>query len=105
MPTIVYVRPDRTKQQIDVPTGDSIMVGAIRNNVSGIDAECGGCLSCATCHVYVDQNSAVPGATIDELELLDGVAAARLPESRLACQIIVKPELEGLVVRIPDRQS
>lgn len=83
------------------------MRGAIDHNVPGIEAECGGCLSCATCHVYVDERfaSILPPASRDEDELLTGVAAERRPESRLSCQLEMSGALEGLVVRVPERQS
>lgn len=83
------------------------MRGAIDNNLRGIDAECGGCLSCATCHVYVEERffGFLEPASADEQELLTGVAAERRPESRLSCQISVTPKLEGLTVRMPERQS
>lgn len=83
------------------------MRGAIDHNIRGIDAECGGCLSCATCHVYVEAKFvpllAPPSA--DESDLLTGVAAERRSESRLSCQIEMTEALDGLVVRIPERQS
>ncbi|HEV3104957.1 MAG TPA: 2Fe-2S iron-sulfur cluster-binding protein [Trinickia sp.] len=107
MPIITYILRDGTRRDIDVSVGTSVMEAAIHHNVRGIDAECGGCLSCATCHVYIDASSSadLPMADDAELELLDGVAAERRPESRLSCQIIVTPTLEGLVVRIPERQG
>jgi ferredoxin, 2Fe-2S len=107
MPAIVYVLKDGTERRIDVPEGTSVMMGAIQNNVPGIEAECGGCCSCATCHVYVDTAHAARLAPPDEGEsaMLEGVAAERRPTSRLGCQITLSAELDGLVVRIPDRQS
>lgn len=83
------------------------MRGAILNNVRGVDAECGGCLSCATCHVYVDEASAalLPPPTADELDMLTGVAAERRPTSRLSCQISVTAAIGGIVVRIPEKQA
>ena len=83
------------------------MRGAIDHNLEGIDAECGGCLSCATCHVYVDERffALLAPASADELELLGGVAAGRRPQSRLSCQIPMTAALDGLVVHMPERQS
>ena len=91
MPIVTYVLRDGEHRAFEVPAGTSVMEAAIHNNVRGIDAECGGCLSCATCHVYVDATSTAELPTPDdaELELLDGVAAARRPESRLSCQLHV----------------
>ena len=83
------------------------METAIKNNVKGIDAECGGCLSCATCHVYVDPAwfDKLPEPDEDEADMLGFVAAERQPTSRLSCQIIVSDALDGLVVRIPPTQT
>ena len=83
------------------------MRGAIDHNLQGIDAKCGGCLSCATCHVYVDDRffAMVTAASGDELEMLTGVAAERRPQSRLSCQIPMTAALDGLTVHMPERQS
>jgi 2Fe-2S ferredoxin len=90
-----------------VPADTSVMLGAIQNNVPGIEAECGGCCSCATCHVYVDESwfAKLPAKDAMEDDLLSGVAAERRPTSRLSCQINMTLELDGLVVRIPEKQS
>lgn len=106
MPTVTYVQPDGTPRSIEVPNNTSVMMGAIRNSVRGIEAECGGACSCATCHVYVDAEWAGKLAPPDEgeLEMLEGVVAERRPESRLSCQIAMRPELNGLLVRLPERQ-
>ncbi|EKS70264.1 MULTISPECIES: 2Fe-2S iron-sulfur cluster-binding protein [Burkholderiaceae] len=107
MPIVTYILRDGTPREVDVKPGTSVMEAAIQNDVRGIDAECGGCLSCATCHVYVEPTSTaqLPPPDDLEVELLDGVAAQRRPESRLSCQIIVEPATAGLVVRIPDKQG
>ena len=107
MPTITYVLKDGSRKTVAAPVGKSLMEVAIINNVRGIDAECGGSCSCATCHVYVDDNWAgrLPGPDGMENDLLEGVAAARTPESRLSCQIVVSEALDGLVVRVPERQG
>jgi len=107
MPIVTYILRDGERRDIDVPVGTSVMEAAIHHNVRGIDAECGGCLSCATCHVYVDATSSAELASPDEaeLELLDGVAAERRPESRLSCQLVMVPAMDGLVVQIPARQG
>lgn len=107
MPRVTYVLADGTERTLDVPAGTTVMHAAVQNNVRGIDGECGGCLSCATCHVYVEapwcERLAPPSA--DELELLSGVAAERRTGSRLGCQIELSAPLDGLVVRVPERQS
>lgn len=82
------------------------MLGATMNGVPGIDADCGGTLSCATCHVYVDAAWLHRLPPVDETEndLLENVAAERCANSRLSCQIVVTDELDGIAVNIPDRQ-
>jgi 2Fe-2S ferredoxin len=107
VPTVHYVLQDGTSRSVQVPEGTSVMRGAIDNGLPGIDAECGGCLSCATCHVYVDEKflGLLEPASKDEQEMLDFVAAERRAGSRLSCQIPVTAKLEGLTVRMPDRQS
>lgn len=107
MPTVTYILRDGTRRELDVPPGTSVMEAAVQHNVRGIDAECGGCLSCATCHVYVDSSStaSIPSPDDAENELLDGAASERLPESRLSCQLVVTPDTNGLVVRIPKKEA
>jgi 2Fe-2S ferredoxin len=107
MPTIHYIHPDGRRSTVEAKAGTSVMEAAIRNNVHGIEAECGGSCSCATCHVYVEPAffDRLPSADEMEAELLEGVAAEREPTSRLGCQIAMTAELDGLTVRIPVRQS
>jgi 2Fe-2S ferredoxin len=106
MPIINYVSKDGSVKAVEATNGVSVMENAVRNNVRGIDAECGGCCSCATCHVYVDDRFVALLDAPDEMEteLLDGVAAERRPTSRLSCQIKVSQALDGLIVNIPERQ-
>ncbi len=106
MPSVTYIQPDGTPRTVEVPNATSAMMGAIRNGVKGIEAECGGACSCATCHVYVDAAWAgrLPPPDGEELEMLEGVVAERRPESRLSCQITVTESLAGLVLVLPDRQ-
>jgi 2Fe-2S ferredoxin len=107
MPTIHYLQADGHRTSVKAKPGTSVMQAAIHHNVRGIDAECGGSCSCATCHVYVDPAfmDRMPAADPMESELLEGVAAAREPTSRLSCQITLTADLDGLTVRIPPRQS
>jgi 2Fe-2S ferredoxin len=79
------------------------MLAAVQNGIRGIAAECGGSMMCVTCHVYVADRDAgrLPPMAGDEDELLEHTAAARLPQSRLSCQLVVTDELDGLTVRIP----
>ncbi len=107
MPTVIYVQPDGRRQPTEVRDGASVMLGAIGGNVTGIDAECGGALDCATCHVYVDSAwmERLPPPSDDEDALLDGVASERRPESRLSCQLKIDSGLDGLVIHVPEQQS
>ncbi|HET8596207.1 MAG TPA: 2Fe-2S iron-sulfur cluster-binding protein [Castellaniella sp.] len=106
MPTINYVLKDETIKQVDSQNGTSIMEAAILNNVDGIEAECGGSCSCATCHVYVSEAfmGLLPPPDAMEDELLDGTAAERRPNSRLSCQLSMSDALDGIVVQIPETQ-
>jgi len=106
MPKIVFRGADGTAHEVNVDAGRSVMLGATINGVPGIDADCGGTLSCATCHVYVDKAWADRLPPVDEVEndLLENVACERAPNSRLSCQIVVTEELDGMVVDIPERQ-
>ena len=106
MPKITYVRTDGTREEIDVAVGVSVMRGAILNGIDGIVAECGGEMMCATCHVYVepDQLPLTPPQSDDEKAMLEFTASERKPGSRLSCQLIVTPEMDGLVVRLPETQ-
>lgn len=107
MPKVNYVDHAGQNAEIDVPEGENVMRGALYNGVEGIVGECGGGLSCATCHVYVDDawTGKVGGAaSTAEEELLESAAAELRPFSRLSCQIVMSQELDGLIVHIPDRQ-
>lgn len=83
------------------------MLGARQNSIAGVDAECGGSLSCGTCHVYVDDSflSRISPASEAEEEMLNWVAAERRPNSRLSCQIVMRAELDGLILYVPNRQT
>ena len=106
MVKITYVLADGERRDVDAAVGASIMETAIRNNIKGIDAECGGCLSCATCHVYVDEAwfAKLPAPEADETDMLGFVASERKPTSRLSCQLVMNEALDGIVVRIPAKQ-
>ncbi|MET0746265.1 MAG: 2Fe-2S iron-sulfur cluster-binding protein [Microvirga sp.] len=106
MVTINYIDFQGTARQVAADEGSTVMENAIRNGIPGIDAECGGACSCATCHVYVDEEwmEAVGDPQPMEEDMLDFAFDVR-PNSRLSCQIRVRPELDGLVVRTPSRQS
>ena len=105
MPKITYVTFDNISTTVEVANKSSVMDGAKNNGIDGIAADCGGACACATCHVYVDDAFAakIPAATDMELGLLDAVGDRR-PTSRLSCQITVGPELDGLIVQMPESQ-
>ncbi|MNF30078.1 Putidaredoxin [compost metagenome] len=107
MPSVTFVLPDGERRDVTVLKGASAMSGAVQSGINGIVAECGGSCACATCHVYVDEAclGLLPECGVLEDELLDAVAAERRPNSRLSCQIMVTPELDGhLTLHVPDRQ-
>jgi 2Fe-2S ferredoxin len=107
MTTVTFIRPDNTSQRVEAEDGASVMLAALTHGIDGIVAECGGSAVCATCHVYVDEAwvAKLDPVSDDEDALLDGTAAERRPTSRLSCQIKVSPALDGLMVRLPERQS
>ncbi|MDR3453075.1 MAG: 2Fe-2S iron-sulfur cluster-binding protein [Rhodoferax sp.] len=106
MPRVIYVHPNGERTELEVPTGQSLMVAATGHDVDGIVGDCGGVMSCATCHVFVDPAFASllspPGDT--ENQMLEYTAAAREPTSRLSCQIVMADALDGITVRIADPQ-
>ena len=106
MPTIVFIHPDNRSESIDAVVGESAMQAATGNGIDEIVAECGGNAMCATCHVYVDEAwlGRLPPMSDEEDALLDGAAAERRANSRLSCQIKLAAELDGLVMRLPERQ-
>ncbi|HEU0148868.1 MAG: ferredoxin, 2Fe-2S [Bradyrhizobium sp.] len=107
MSKITFIHPDNRSESVDAEDGASVMLAALTHGVDGIVAECGGNAVCATCHVYVDEAWAgkLDPVGDDEDALLDGTASERLPTSRLSCQIKVTSALEGLILRLPERQS
>ena len=106
MPKITYNDNQGNSKTIEVENGLSVMEGAIQNDIPGIDADCGGGMACATCHVYVDENwmHKLPQKDDGEEDMLD-MAFEPKNNSRLSCQITVSDELDGLVVSIPSKQG
>ncbi len=106
MTRISIIAHDGTRFDIEAENGSTVMENGIRNAVPGIEAECGGACACATCHVYVDPDwMAVTGEPeAMEEDMLDFAYDVR-PNSRLSCQIKVRDELDGLIVRVPERQA
>ena len=106
MPKITYKDDQGNSKTIEVEKGLSVMEGAIQNNIPGIDADCGGSMACATCHVYVEEKwfNKLPKAEEAEVDMID-MAYEPKKNSRLSCQLIVSEELDGLIVTTPSKQS
>ena len=106
MPKIIYNDFSGNQKEIEVPNGLSVMEGAVQNNIPGIDADCGGAMACATCHVYVKEEwfNKLPKKEDGEEDMID-MAHAPNKFSRLSCQLTVSEELEGLVVKLPEKQA
>ncbi len=106
MARITYITHDGDSHVVEAEIGSTVMENAVRNLVPGIDAECGGACACATCHVYVDEAWAEAVGTPAPMEedMLDFAYDVK-PTSRLSCQIKVTAALDGLVVRVPERQA
>ena len=106
MPKITYIEHNGKKHTIDVANGLSIMEGAVQNNIPGIDADCGGAMACATCHVYVKEEwfNKLPKKEDGEEDMLD-MAFEPNKFSRLSCQLTVTDELDGLTVQLPSKQA
>jgi ferredoxin len=102
MPVINFIKPDGSTHQIEVADGTTIMEAGRDHNM-GLEGTCGGSLSCATCHVILDQDSfaRVGGPSEDEMDMLD-LAFGVQETSRLGCQIEISDALDGLTVRVPD---
>ena len=106
MTKITYIDYQGNSKTIDVENGLTVMEGAIQNDIPGIDADCGGSMACATCHVYVDENwlDKLPQKEDGEEDMLD-MAFEPKKNSRLSCQLIVSDELDGLIVNTPSKQG
>ena len=105
MVQITFVQPDGTRQVVEAEPGVTVMEAAKLNLVPGIEAECGGACSCATCHVYVDAAWLAKTGKPSQMEedMLDFAFDVR-EQSRLSCQIKVTSDLDGLIVQVPDKQ-
>ena len=106
MPKIIYKDYQGNSKTIEVESGFTVMEGAIQKEIPGIDADCGGSMACATCHVYVDDKwlDKIPKAEDAENDMID-MAFEPKKNSRLSCQIIVNEELDGLEVSTPEKQT
>ena len=106
MAKITYTDQQGNFKTIDVENGLSVMEGAVQNNIPGIDADCGGSMACATCHVYVKEEwfNKLPKKEDGEEDMLD-MAFEPKKNSRLSCQLIVSDKLDGLIVTTPSKQT
>ena len=106
MAKITYKDHQGNSKTIDIDNGLSVMEGAVQNDIQGIDADCGGAMACATCHVYVEDKwlDKIPKAEEAEIDMID-MAFEPKKNSRLSCQIIVTEELNGLEVTTPEKQT
>jgi ferredoxin, 2Fe-2S len=106
MPKIIYIDKSGNSKTVEVEVGLSVMEGAIQNNIPGIDADCGGSMACATCHVYVEEKWLDKLTKVEDAEV-DMIDMAFEPKknSRLSCQLIVSNDLDGLTVTTPEKQS
>ena len=105
MAKITYIEHNGKSHTIDVSNGLSVMEGAVQNNIPGIDADCGGGMACATCHVYVKEEwfNKIPPKNEGEDDMLDQAYKPQ-KNSRLSCQIEVSDNLDGLEVNLPEKQ-
>ena len=106
MPKITYIDSTGERRTIDIEKGLTVMEGAVQNQIPGIDADCGGGMACATCHVYVKEEwlNKLPKVEDAEQDMID-MAFEPKKNSRLSCQLIVSDELDGLVVTTPSKQT
>ena len=106
MAKITYITHNNEKHSVEVQNGLTVMEGAVQNDIPGIDADCGGGMACATCHVYVNDGwfDKISAKEDGEEDMLD-MAFEPKKNSRLSCQIIISDELDGLIVNIPSKQS
>ena len=105
MPKITYIENNGKSHTIEIANGLSVMEGAVQNNIPGIDADCGGSMACATCHVYVKEEwfNKLPKKEDGEEDMLD-MAFEPKKNSRLSCQLMVSDQLDGLVINLPEKQ-
>ena len=106
MAKIKYITSDNQTHRVEVQNGLTVMEGAVQNDIPGIDADCGGGMACATCHVYVTEDwfDRLPNKEDGEEDMID-MAFEPKKNSRLSCQLTVSDELDGLIVNIPSKQA
>ena len=106
MPKVIYISAKGEAREVEMAAGTTVMAAALKNGIEGIVAECGGVCMCSTCHVFVDEKffDRLPPAQDTEEAVLEIAAVERRPTSRLSCQIKVTDDLDGLIVRLPEKQ-
>ncbi|MEO0343124.1 MAG: 2Fe-2S iron-sulfur cluster-binding protein [Pseudomonadota bacterium] len=106
MAKITYIEFNGTEHVVDVANGLTVMEGARDNNIPGIEADCGGACACSTCHVYIDDAwvEKLPGKEAMEVDMLDFAFEPNETTSRLTCQLKVTDDLDGLIVKMPEKQ-
>ncbi len=106
MPRVTYVEHEGAVHEVEVAVGLTVMEGAYKNGITGIEAECGGACACATCHCYVDDAwvASFPPRKDEEVEMLEFAKSEFRDNSRLACQLNITEDHDGLIVRLPELQ-
>ncbi|WP_137890434.1 2Fe-2S iron-sulfur cluster-binding protein [Ramlibacter sp. 2FC] len=106
MPRVIYIHSSGERNEVEVPIGQNLMMAATGHGIEGIAGDCGGAMSCATCHVVVEESFAalLPAPDDSENQMLDYTAAPRQANSRLCCQIVMSDAIDGIAVRIADPQ-
>src|SRR5690242_18326233 len=101
-----FVEPDGTRRTVEGRRGQSLMRAAVSNGIEGVVADCGGCMTCATCHVFVDEawTERVGPPSAEEDSMLEFTAVPRKANSRLSCQVVLELRLDGLVAGLPETQ-
>lgn len=106
MPALIFIHPDGRRERVEARSGDTVLLAAKLAGVDGLPGECGGSMACATCHVFVAESCAgrTGELTSGEDGMLDMAATPRRASSRLACQILLTDDLDGLELEIPEEQ-
>ncbi|WP_297834408.1 2Fe-2S iron-sulfur cluster-binding protein [Pseudomonas sp.] len=106
MPNVTFISPDGSSDTLDIANDTSLMRAAIANGLHAIVGDCGGSAACATCHVYVQEKflNRLPPISDNEDQLLESTSSPRRGNSRLSCQILMSPELDGIRVEIAETQ-
>lgn len=107
MTKVIFISHDGRETAVNAIDGDNVMRTALDHDIEGIIAECGGSMMCATCHCYVDEAwvERIGPRADGEDDMLESASGEVRPTSRLSCQIRIAPELDGLVIHLPERQA